>query len=97
MHINLNLLAVLVLFQGKDMLIEVFLELLVGKIYVELFKSVHFEILESKNVEHSNKGKLVLPSSDSHVDSLQDPTKTGWHKHASQWNHESSACIMTHK
>ena len=57
------------------MLIEVFLEFLVGKIDVELFKSIHFEILKSKNVKHSDKGKLVLSSSDSHVDSLQDPAK----------------------
>jgi hypothetical protein len=71
----LILLAVLVLLEGKDVLIEVLLEFLVGKINVELFKSIHFEILESENVEYSDKGKLVLPSSDSHVDSLQNPPK----------------------
>ena len=63
------------LLKGKDVLVEVLLEFLVGKIDVELFKSIHFEILESENVEHSDKGKLVLSSSDSHVDSLQNPPK----------------------
>ena len=63
------------LLQGKDMLIKVFLEFLIGKVDVELFKSIYFKILESKNVKHSNKGKFVLSSSDSHIDSLQDPAK----------------------
>ena len=63
------------LLKGKDVFVEVLLEFLVGKIDVELFKSIHFEILESENVEHSDKGKLVLSSSDSHVDSLQNPPK----------------------
>ena len=69
------LLAVFMLLKGKDMLVEVFLKFLISKIDVELFKSIHFEILEPKNVEHSNKGKLVLPSSDSDINSLQNPPK----------------------
>lgn len=63
------------LFKGKDVLVEVLLEFLVGKIDVELFKPIHFEILESENVKYSDKGELVLSSSDSHVDSLQNPSK----------------------
>lgn len=63
------------LLKGKDMFVEVLLEFLIGKIDVELFKSIHFEVLESENVEHSDEGKLVLSSSDSHVDSLQNPPK----------------------
>lgn len=76
MHINiLILLAVLMLLEGKDVFVEVLLEFLVGKIDVELFKSIHFKVLESENVEHSDKLELVLSSSDSHVDSLQNPPK----------------------
>ena len=75
LRITQNLLAVFMLLKREDMLIEVFLKLLIGKINVELFKAIHFKILKSKNVKHSNKGKLVLSSPDSHVDSLQDPAK----------------------
>ena len=53
-------LAVLMLFQREDVLVEVFLELLVGKVDIELLKSVHIEILKPKNVQNANKGKRLL-------------------------------------
>ena len=39
------------------MFVEVLLQLLVGKVYVKLFKSVHFEILKTENVQNPNEGK----------------------------------------
>ena len=42
------------------MFVEVFLELLVGKIDVELLESVHLKILKPKNVQNSDKDKRLL-------------------------------------
>ena len=53
-------LAVFVLFQGEDVLVEVFLKLLVGKVDVELFKSIHFKILKPENVKNTNEGKRLF-------------------------------------
>ena len=39
------------------MFVEVLLQLLVGKVDVELFESVHFEILKTENVQNPNEGK----------------------------------------
>ena len=50
-------LAVLMLFQGENVLVEVFLELLVGKVDVELLKPIHFKIFKPKNIENTNEGK----------------------------------------
>ena len=56
------------------MLVEVLLQLLIGKVDVELLKAVHFKVLEPEDVEHPNEGKL-LPSPDASVDPLQDPAE----------------------
>ena len=50
------------------MLVEVLLKLLVGKVDVELLKTVHSEILEAKDVQDAHKGKLLLPTSNPPVD-----------------------------
>lgn len=64
------------------MFVEVLLKLLVGKVDVELFKSIHFKVFKTENVQHSNEGELVLSSFDSGVDPLQDPAKeVGVHTH----------------
>ena len=57
------------------MLVEVLLEFLVGKVDVELFKSIHFKVLKSKNVQDTDERKLVLTSFDSDVDSLENPAE----------------------
>ena len=54
---NIYSLAVLVLFEREDVFVEVFLKLLIGKIDVELLKSIHLKILEPKNVQNPNEGK----------------------------------------
>ena len=60
MCIPSNLLAVLVLFQREDVLVEVLLKFLVGKVNVELLESIHIKILEPKDVENTNEGKRLL-------------------------------------
>ena len=57
------------------MFVEVLLKLLVGKVDVELLKSVHHKVLKAEDVQHSHEGKLVLSSLDAVVDLLQDPAK----------------------
>ena len=42
------------------MFVEVLLQFLVGKVDVELFKSIHVEILKPKNVQDANEGKYLL-------------------------------------
>ena len=77
-----NSLAVFVLFKGKYVFVEVFLKLLVGKVDVELFKSIHFKVFKTENVQHSNEREFVLSSLYSGVDPLQDPAKeVGVHTH----------------
>ena len=57
------------------MLVEVFLKLLIGKVDVELLKTVHSEILEAKDVKDTHKGELILPTSYPPVDLSQDPAE----------------------
>ena len=57
------------------MLVEVLLEFLISKVDVELFKPIHFKVFKPKNVEYSNEGEFILPSSDSNVDPLQNPSE----------------------
>ena len=49
------------LFQGEDVLVEVLLKFLVGKVDVELFKSIHVKIFKPKYVKNANEGKCLLP------------------------------------
>ena len=42
------------------MLVEVLLKLLVGKVDVELFKSIHLKILKTKYVQNTDEGKCFL-------------------------------------
>ena len=41
------------LFHGKDLVVEVLLELLVGQVYAELLKTVVFKVLKTKNVQNT--------------------------------------------
>lgn len=43
------------LFQGKDVVVEEFVQFLVGVVDAELLEGIHCEILESKNVEHAQE------------------------------------------
>ena len=49
--------VVLQLFQGEDVFVEVFLELLIGVVDVELFKPVH---LEDGNINHNITNRTIL-------------------------------------
>lgn len=46
------------LFQFKDVLIEVVLQALVGKVNAELFKAIVFIVFKSKNIKHPNGQSL---------------------------------------
>ena len=63
------------LLKRENVLVEVLLQLLVGKVDVELLKAIHFKILKAKDVQDSYEGKLVLPSSNTYIDLLQNPLK----------------------
>lgn len=63
------------LLKGENVLVEVLLEFLICKVDVELFKSIHFKVLEAKNVQYSDEGELVLTTSDSVIDALENPSK----------------------
>ena len=71
---RMHSLAVLVLLQRENVLVEILLQLLVGEVDVELLEAVHLEVLEPKDVEHPNEGEL-LSSFDASVDPLQDPAE----------------------
>lgn len=43
------------LFHGKDLVVEVLLELLVGQVYAELLKTVFFKVFKPKNVQNTCK------------------------------------------
>eukprot|EP01137_Pigoraptor_chileana_P023535 Opistho-2@89969 len=58
------LLCVLGLFNRKDVLIEVLLELLVGVVDAHLLKAVLLEVLKSENVEHSDREECLLCADD---------------------------------
>ncbi len=55
------------------MLVEVLLQLLVGKVDVELLKPVHVEVLEAKDVQNANEREASVRPLDPGVDALQDP------------------------
>ncbi len=55
------------------MFVEVLLQLLVGEVDVELFKTVHLEVLKAKDVQDSSEDKFVLPPANTNVDLVQDP------------------------
>ena len=42
------------------MFVEIFLKFLVGKIYVELFKTIHFKILKTKYIQNTDERKRSL-------------------------------------
>lgn len=71
----MHLLIILVLFQGEDVFVEILLQLLIGKIDVELLKSIDLKVLKPKNVQNTNEGKLLLPTTNPHVYLLQDPAE----------------------
>lgn len=71
----MDLLAVLVLFQWKDVFVEELLKFLVGKVDAKLLKPVHRKVLKAEDIENSNESKLVLPTLDTSVDFLQDPAE----------------------
>lgn len=48
------------LFPGKDMLIEVELNLFIGNVDAELFKRIFFEILKAKDIQNSNVQTIVM-------------------------------------
>ena len=56
------------------MLVEVLLQLLIGKVNVELLKAVHLKVLKTKNVQHPDKLEGFLAQK-SVVDTIQDPSK----------------------
>ena len=68
-------LVVLVLLKRENVLVEVLLQLLVGKVDVELLKAIHFKILKAKDVQDSYEGKFSLSSSNACIDLLQNPLK----------------------
>ncbi len=47
------------LFPGKDVLIEVILNLLISDIYTKLLERIPLKILESKNIQNSNSITLI--------------------------------------
>ena len=55
------------------MFVEILLKFLISKVYIELLKTVHFKVLKPKNVQDTNESKLVLSSTNTQVDLLQDP------------------------
>lgn len=63
------------LFKREDVFVEVFLELLVGKVDVELLKAVHSEVFKAKDVKDTHKGKLLLCTPDPRIDLPQDPAE----------------------
>lgn len=48
------------LFPGKDMLIEVELNLFIGNVDAELFKRIFFEILKAKDIQNSNVQTIII-------------------------------------
>lgn len=46
------------LFMGKDMIIEVLLQLLVGKVDAKLLKAIELEVLKTKNIQEAQAHKL---------------------------------------
>lgn len=61
------------LLEREDMLVEILLQFLIGKVNIELLKAIHFKVLEPKNVQDANESKLVLSPTYAQVDLLQDP------------------------
>ena len=57
------------------MLVEVLLQLLVGKVDVELLEAVDLKVLKAKDVEHPDEGEPLQASFDSDVDAVEDPAK----------------------
>lgn len=48
------------LFPGKNMLIEVELNLFIGNVDTELFKRIFFEILKAKDIKNSNVQTIIV-------------------------------------
>ena len=63
------------LLKREDVFVEVFLELLVGKIDIELLKAVHGEVFKAKDVKDTHKGKLLRCTPDPCIDLPQDPAE----------------------
>ena len=57
-HPRDSFLAVLVLLQREDVLVEIFLQLLVRVVDVELFKVVLTEAFETEDIQHTNAQRL---------------------------------------
>ena len=63
------------LFKREDVFVEVLLELLVGKVDIELLKAVHSEVFKAKDVKDTHKGKLLLCTPNPCIDLPQDPAE----------------------
>ena len=63
------------LLEGEDVSVKVLLEFLIGKVDVKLFKSVYFKVLKTKDIQDTNKRKLVFSTANSSIDLFQDPSK----------------------
>ena len=57
------------------MFVEIFLQLLIRKIDVELFKPVNGKVLKAKDIQNTHKCKLVLPATNSDVNLFQNPAE----------------------
>jgi hypothetical protein len=67
-----SFLLVLLLLEGKHVVVEELLELLIGEVDAELLKAVDLEDFETGDIEHTDEGAGLL-SSELLVDLLDDP------------------------
>ena len=67
------------------MLVEILLQLLVGKVDVELFESIDLKVFKSKDIQYADEGKVIFSSFNACIDLLQDPAKeVGIQSHGSR-------------
>lgn len=63
------------LFQREYVFVEIFLQLFICKVDVELLKPIDGKVLKAKDVQHTHKGEGIFSSTNSDIDFFQDPAE----------------------